>query len=826
MSVESQGGLLTTAGQAVPLRHVQVDGELMGGQVRVRVRQVYRNDEAQPIEAIYVFPLPSEAMLSGFRMECGGRQLEGKVQEREEAFRTYHEALMGGDGAALLDQERPNVFTASVGNLLPGEDTTIEVEYLQPLRVEEGVLRWAIPTLVAPRYIPGNGQGDRTADGWAAPTDRVPDADRITPRAGDAEYRLTMKLVIDLGSAVDVESPSHAIVVDRALEGRTVVSFAQPGVALDRDVIVLVSCPQASEAVGVRCHRVDDGPGTFALTVIPDFGEPSLQALPQRVVFVVDTSGSMQGASLEQARAALLLGLRNLREGDRFNILEFNSSFTKFAPDLVVFSQATLQKADAWVARLAATGGTEMLTPMVDAVSMAPGGVVVLMTDGEVGNEAEILSAVEAARQGTRVYAFGIGTNVSDALLGDLARRSGGAVELIYPGERIDDKVVGVFAKAIGRRVQDVKVRFEGLNVRELAPMQAAPMVESEPWMVLGRYREPGEGKAIVEGSFEGRPFRLQVPVVLESRAQRPMIAKLWARERIRDLEHAGKGSKRHEKSTKEAVIALAIAHGLTTNYTSFVVVEERTGDRIATRMPEARGVPVAHPPRGGIARLRVMAPPGTTKLWTPRDTPAIGVRAMMSEAMGLSRASFSSGWQGTPPGVRDIKAHSLRKGRPAAYAPGFAFDAEDGEHADAKFSRSALEALGEVDGIRALLQRQLASGLWDDPALGGNATTRSVRSTLAALGECLEAGLTTAHPTFGKPLAKAAEALVRAAETLGATEPKLVRRALVTAWLIATGRRKRDWILTTADSLGMAELRTTLTDADTARVYLGSLAG
>ncbi len=141
-------------GAQVPLQGVEVTGELLGGHARVRVRQRYRNAESRPVEAVYVFPLPSDGTLTAFSMECNGRKVQGVVKEREEAFRTYDDAITDGHGAALLDQERPNVFTAQVGNLLPNEETLVEVEFLQAIQVEEGTVRWMLPTLVAPALHP------------------------------------------------------------------------------------------------------------------------------------------------------------------------------------------------------------------------------------------------------------------------------------------------------------------------------------------------------------------------------------------------------------------------------------------------------------------------------------------------------------------------------------------------------------------------------------------------------------------------------------------------------------------------------------------------
>jgi Ca-activated chloride channel family protein len=592
-----KSGLFTRAGNPVPLQGVEVSGELLGGHARVRVRQRYRNTEPRPVEAIYTFPLPSDGTLTAFSMTCDGRKVQGVLKEREAAFKAYDDAITAGHGAALLDQERPNIFTAQVGNLLPNEETLVEVEFLQKLQAEEGCVRWMLPTLVAPRYIPGTPQGDRTAHGVAEPTDRVPDADRMTPPIGDARYGLTLDLLVDLGREVVVESPSHPLKLTRVGEGKGVrVAFDKAHVALDRDFVLTLRGPDASAPLTTLVtHRQGTEPGTFALTVVPDLLELATVPKAQEVVFVVDTSGSMEGASLPQAQSALRLCLRHLREGDRFNVMAFENSFRTCFPAPVPFTQKTLEEADRWVAALRAGGGTELLQPMVAAVRGMPDGVVVLLTDGEVGNEAEILQAVLAERKTARVYSFGIGTNVSDVLLKDLARQTGGAVEFIHPGERIDDKVVAQFSRALAPRVTELEARFEGVEGTELAPTELPPLVDGVPWTLFGRYATPGMGKVVLKGRSGREPFALTIPVTFSDVSDRPVVEKLWAAERIRGWEAAALVGRRAQ-SMKERIVQLALAHGIVTKYTSFVVVEERTAERRATTQPETRVVPVNAP--------------------------------------------------------------------------------------------------------------------------------------------------------------------------------------------------------------------------------------
>ncbi|HEX5747189.1 MAG TPA: VIT domain-containing protein [Archangium sp.] len=644
-----KAGLYTQSGAQVPLQGVDVSGELLGGHARVRVRQRYRNTESKPVEAVYVFPLPSDATLTAFSMECAGRRVQGVLKEREEAFRTYDTAVTAGHGAALLDQERPNVFTAQVGNLLPGEETLVEVEFLQAIQVEEGCVRWALPTLVAPRYIPGTPSGDRTAHGAAEPTNRVPDADRITPPVGDARYGLTLDLLISLGREVVVESPSHKLDLSRA-EGGTRVKLSQPQVALDRDIVLSIRSPDTSTPLTTLVtHRQGEEPGTFALTVVPDLLGMASGPKRQEVVFVVDTSGSMDGESLPQAQGALRLCLRHLREGDRFNIIAFENRFHSFAPQPVPFTQKTLEQADRWVSSLVASGGTELLQPMRAAVQSVPDGVVVLLTDGQVGNESEILDAVMGDRGTARIYSFGIGTNVSDVLLKDMAKQTGGAVEFIHPGERIDDKVVAQFSRALAPRVTGVEVRFEGVEASELAPAEPPQLVDGTPWSLFGRYTTPGNGKLVLKGKSGAETFSLSIPVSFPARSDRPAVEKLWAAERIRSWQDAALVGRRAQ-ALKERIVQLALAHGIVTPYTSFVVVEERTGERRASGQPETRVVPVNAP--AGWAMF------GTAKREEAADSLTLG-----GSRGGASRQRTTGSFPAVP--AKSVSASSTLAGMP-----------------------------------------------------------------------------------------------------------------------------------------------------------------
>ncbi|NVI99767.1 VWA domain-containing protein [Myxococcus sp. AM009] len=820
-----KAGLYTRNGTQVPLQGVEVTGELLGGHARVRVRQRYRNDEHQPVEAIYTFPLPSDGTLSAFSMTCAGRRIEGVVREREEAFRTYDDAVTAGHGAALLDEERRNVFTAQVGNLLPGEETVVEVEFLQAVTAEEGSVRWMLPTLVAPRYIPGASTGDRTGHGREEPTAQVPDADRITPPVGDVRYGLRMDLLVDLGREVVVESPSHAITTTREEGTRVRVGFSRGEVALDRDLVLSLRSSDSSAVFTplVTHRKAEGGPGTFALTVVPDLLAMASAPPKQEVVFVVDVSGSMAGESLPQAQAALRLCLRHLREGDRFNVIAFENRFRSFQPEPVPFTQRTLEEADRWVAALNANGGTELLAPMRAAVQAAPDGVIVLLTDGQVGNESEILREVLAARKTARVYSFGIGTNVSDVLLRDMAKLTGGDVEFIHPGERIDDKVVAQFSRALAPRVTELEVRFDGVECVELAPAELPPLVDGVPWTLLGRYASPGTGTVTLRGRSGREPFSLTVRVDLPAVSDRPVVEKLWAAERIRGWEAAQLTGRRAE-SMKQRIVELAVAHQIVTRYTSFVVVEERKGERRTSGQANTRVIPVeapagwdmfggakkeqaeiggAAPRRGRMATRGGMPPPPGAPV-IARVAKPTGARPLAEAPPAPAMPSSDAHDDGTDWMImrserrEQSKADVMKKRSKGGILSRF-FDGApaseplkeaEAEESDA-YLAEAPAAEGGVDmGAESLLSRQLANGLWDGTGEGSE-PVRQARATALALLTLLREGITSSHPLHGAQVKKAVEALLSLAASLSG-DAQVAELALGVAWLAAAGPRTR----------------------------------
>ncbi len=806
-----QFGLISRRGQgpAIPLRGVEIGGEVTLSQARISLRQRYRSEEADPVEAIYTFPVPGDAVLTGFAMTVGERRVEGVVKEREEAFRTYDDALLEGHGAALLDQERQNIFTAQVGNLLPGEEIIIEIEYIQRLLAEEGALRLCVPTVVAPRYIPGVPQGSRTGHGLADPTDAVPDADRISPPLfrGTSSYSLKLALLLRLGEGIAVESPSHRVAIHRE-EGGLRVGFAAKEEALDRDLVLQIRAVEAPLLAGLSCHRRGPDEGVFALTVVPDLYTGGAERKGREVVFLIDTSGSMGGTSMDEAKGALRLCLRHLQAGDRFNIVAFASSHHGFSVGLTPFTDASLKAADRWVAGLRAAGGTEMLAPLLEAMKSLQDGILVLLTDGQVGNEDEVLREVLGARRGTRVYTFGIGMAPSDLLLRELAKRTSGGVEFIHPGEKIDEKVTSTFARATAERVTAVKVSFGEAAVQELAPITLPDLVDGEVWSLMGRYGKAEEGRVRMEGVRNGEPWSLEIPFHFPEEANNPLLLRSWAAEKVRDLE-AFAVTGRREEVMKDRIVALAVAHGLASRYTSFVLVETRTGARNVPGMPATRVVPVSAPAgwvvpqalgRAGEISFDAIASYPTRERAGTLDQ----VRLMMRGNPDIHRSPSPQSPSrpfGAPSPVRASPSKSppkaplrglLEKARMALTSPMASrekAEKKEGESSHPDRAAALPPSRRPVETPESILALQLASGLWEEEGKDGGGVGERLRATAQALLALHRLGITTSHPVHGVPVRKAVEAVL---EVISQDLSPWEKRALLAAWLVAGGKRTR----------------------------------
>ena len=576
---------------AVPLAGVSIEAEISGLCARVAVAHRYINREATPIEAVYVFPLDEGAAVCGFEAIVDGTLVVGEVLERERAFEMYDDAMEHGHGAFLLDEERPDVFQASVGNLPPGKEVLVRLTYVTELSIEDGRLRFTIPTTVSPRYAPSE---DHTGTGR-------PDIETLNPPvAWSVPYGLDLSVRLAMpGRILSLESPSHPIAVTLS-EHDASVKLAGTQAALDRDFVLSVEAAGLA-AAQAWVERDADGREVVGVALVPAFTGTSS---PADVIFVVDRSGSMEGTSIEEVRNALQLCLRSMIAGCRFNIIGFGSGYQPLFPESRAYDQTSLDAASQHVVALQADlGGTEILPALQFALEQPRhAGLtrqVVVLTDGEVTNTDAVLALAATHAADARIFTFGIGAGASHHLVRGLARAGGGSAEFIFPGERIEPKVIRQFGRLLAPALGDVTVEWIGGDVTP-APVKVPPVFAGSRLLVYGFVKDTRPAAVRLSAMGPSGPLSFEVPLDGARVTSGRTVATLAARTRIRELEEGGewlanRGSRqkgRKQSSVSKQILELSVRYGLISRETSFVAVERRdtpvNGDIQLRRVPIA----------------------------------------------------------------------------------------------------------------------------------------------------------------------------------------------------------------------------------------------
>jgi Ca-activated chloride channel family protein len=586
------GALLTDRGP-LPLKALDVQARLEGLVGEVSLAQTFVNTHAEPLEATYIFPLPDRAAVTHFRLEVAGRVVEGVLKERAAARREYEQALQAGHRAAITEEERPNVFTMRVGNLPAGEAATVRLTLAGPLVYDNGEVTFRFPLVVAPRYIPGTPlTGRSVGDGTVVDTDAVPDASRISPPVLLPGYPnpVRLSLSVDVHSTglpvQNLRSSLHAVIAEQAQNG-TMHITVQPGERLNRDFILRYQL--GAEAIQTSLTLVPDaaapGEGTYVLTVVPPNATASVcrpsEQKPRDVVFVLDRSGSMGGWKMVAARRALGRMVDALTEADRFAVVAFDDRMETpgmASAELMPATDRQRFRTIEWLAKIDARGGTEMAQPLDWAVQQLKGQrdrVLVLVTDGQVGNEDQILNMLGKRLQGIRIFTLGIDRAVNEAFLKRLAALGGGSCDVVESEDRLDE-VMAKVQRRIGTPLL-TGLRFEagGMRVESDAqvPGRLPDLFAGVPLQIMGRYRGTAEGSVVLQATDDtGRAVK---QTVVGRVGRCPALAAVWARGRLRDLEDRWVvGAQEAPTELEKKIAALSLKFGVLCRFTAFVAVD------------------------------------------------------------------------------------------------------------------------------------------------------------------------------------------------------------------------------------------------------------
>ncbi|MEH2024204.1 VIT domain-containing protein [Nostoc sp.] len=612
------GGLYVQSPQGeqlvFPLKHTEVIAKIAGNLSRVEVIQSFENPFTQPLEAVYIFPLPDEAAVDDMEIKIGDRIIKGNIKKREEAQQIYEKAKQEGRTAALLEQQRDNIFTQSLANIKPGEQIDVTIRYTESLKFEAGNYEFVFPMVVGPRYIPGtpiDGSGD---------TDRVPDASRITPpvvlEGTRSRHNINVTVEIDAGLPIsEVRSPSHQLKIEHS--GQIVrIQLAGEDTIPNKDLILRYQV-SGKETQSTVLTQADDRGGHFAIYLIPALEYSTDEIVPKDVVFLVDTSGSQSGDPLQKCQELMRRFINALNPNDTFTIIDFSDRVRQLSPTPLPNTSENRAQAIAYINNLRADGSTEMLSGIRTAINFpTPTGrlrSVVLLTDGYIGNENEILAEVQQHLQpGNRLYSFGAGSSVNRFLLNRIAEIGRGISKIIRHDEPTEEVAEKFYRQINNPVLTNIQISWHGdTESPVIYPAIAPDLFTAQPLVLFGRKQDRVGGNLQISGiAAGGKHYEKTFNLIFEETGNLA-VAQLWGRACIKDLMNQMVSFE--TKAGVEAVTETALTYQLLSQYTAFVAVSddvrvepgsEYLSMQVPVEMPEAvsyQGV-FGNAPAGGFA--------------------------------------------------------------------------------------------------------------------------------------------------------------------------------------------------------------------------------
>ena len=593
-SVPAPAGVPAVDGQAIgfPLQHTDVQIAVHGVMAEVIVEQTFTNPYAEALDAVYVFPLGPDAAVHGYEFVIGERLIEGQIAEREDARRQFEEARDAGHAAGLLQQEKPNVFTQEVANLPPGEDVVVRLRYVELVDYVDAEFELVFPMVVGPRFLPSHTSDPRPIAGVPAGRAGPPGATSVSylPPGMRSGHDIDVAIQIDVGvPLVGFDSLTH-LLVDGGVRGTAQRLSLDPGDRLpNKDLVLRWTAAGERTTVGTLSHRVDED-GFVSVVIQPKAEYSQNDVAPREVILLIDASGSMSGGPMHRAKDVARGILSTLRPGDTVNVLAFSDSVRPWRDGTTDATTDNVSRAMAFVDSLSGGGSTQLLAGLTEALSGSPRDervrVVYLLSDGEVGNDDEILATLSGDLGGLRVYPVGIGAAPNRYLFERTAERARGFASYVTLDESADEAVAALVERSTRPYLCDLELDWAGLGVTDVVPSALPDVQAGQPLVISGRYRQPGQGTAILRGRLAGRVVELPIELELPEERDQAGVAYLWARRRIHEIksEHLGQP----DGAAQRDITDLGMQFGLVTDYTSFVAVDrERTIDRTGARRVE-----------------------------------------------------------------------------------------------------------------------------------------------------------------------------------------------------------------------------------------------
>ncbi len=572
-------GIMVPTDESVPplaVKYHRIGTVITDGVATTKVEQAFINSTGRPLEANFVFPLPKDAAVKEFAMYINGKRTTAELVEAPKARKIYEDIVRRARDPALLEFMGNQLFRMRVFPIPAKGEQRVELEYSQTLEYDAGLYKYVYPLKIGERY-----------------------ASTLEDLALSATVRSKVPITT-------VYSPSHTIGIDRQGEHEAVVGFEQERAPLNKDFVLYYGVSEKNFGLNMLANKPAGEDGFFMLMISPSTAVEDAQIVKKDVVFVFDTSGSMSGEKIEQARRALTFCVNSLNEGDAFNIVQFATTVNTYKPAMVAVADESIQAAREFIAGLDATGGTDINAALTTALAMRPRDgtrpfMIIFLTDGkptlgETIHENIIKNVAAANTDAVRIFIFGVGHHVNTHLLDRLAQTSRGVTEYVEPTEDIEVKVSNFFAKASHPVLANVKLAFgETIRAYDLYPREMPDLFKGVPLQVFGRWSGSGDVAVTLSGEVNGekRSFTYETTFP-EKHDENEFIARLWATRRVGYLLDEIRLHGENDELV-DSVTTLAKEYGIVTPYTSYLIVEDQPlrptgGERTAGRWHHGRG--------------------------------------------------------------------------------------------------------------------------------------------------------------------------------------------------------------------------------------------
>lgn len=579
----------------------------------VVVKQTYQNQNPFAVNARYVFPLPDESAVHAMTMRIGERVIKGQIDKKVAAEKKYAEAKQAGKQAALVRQQRANMFITNVANIAPGEQVIIELEYQEIIDYSSGTFTVRFPGTITPRYHVTQGEIDINKEsqkptnslphGWLSPV-------YSTQKNDDKpSSQFNLNLDIDVGlELVDINSKFHNVNIQNTAFGQYSIELNEQN-ALNRDFVLEFKPLQKEQAQAAFFTEQFENGERYGLAMLmpPADNFIATQRLARETVFVVDTSGSMHGQSMEQAKNALFYALSLLDSNDSFNIIGFDNVVTLMSDKPLVASGFNLRRAERFIYGLQADGGTE-IQGALDAVldgSQFDGFVrqVIFLTDGSVSNEDALFKSIQAKLGDSRLFTVGIGSAPNSFFMRRAADVGKGSFTFIGSTSEVQPKMQQLFDKLAHPAITNLALSDENGNSLDFWPSPLPDLYFNEPIMVAIKLNNTSN--VILNGQTAQGPISINLNTQAGSNAKG--IAKLWARQKIKSLLLYNS-----QNAVKDEVQQLALTHQLLSPFTAFIAIEQTQINPIAQQTANAtnavpQGMAMRLPQTDGQSKVHII---------------------------------------------------------------------------------------------------------------------------------------------------------------------------------------------------------------------------